>query len=276
MKGVKKISEDVYEVSQEEGMNVPGKLFVSEKIFKDIDLQSIKQVKEVAKLPGILNYSIGLSDMHVGYGFPIGGVAGFDASKSGLGVITPGGIGFDINCSVRLLRTNLTKKDLDKNKKKIADELDRRIPSGLGRGSPFQVSKKEFKKILERGAKYLIEKGYGKKQDYLHIEEEGCMREADSEKVSDKAIKRGLGQLGTLGSGNHFLDVQVVDEVVYRYRKHRSSWLERVRFRTRTARYRPQVIWKNYEGWRRWIGVPFGVVLDTGKLFYELVDSYKK
>jgi len=213
MKEIRKIKDNVYEIPREEDMNVPGRLFVSENILNNLDSGSIEQVKNVSKLPGILKYSIGLPDMHVGYGFPIGGVAGFDASKSGEGVISPGGVGYDINCSVRLLKTNLTKKDLKNKKQEIADELDRRIPSGLGRGSPFQVSKKEFKEIMKRGAKYLIEKGYGKKQDYLHLEEEGCMQEANPEKVSDKAIKRGIGQLGTLGSGNHFLDVQIVDKI---------------------------------------------------------------
>ena len=211
---INKISENVYEISKEGEMNVPVRIYASGKLMKEIEKdKTLEQGKNVSKLPGIINQSIVLADGHQGYGFPIGGVAGFDASKQGGGIISPGGVGYDINCSVRLLRTNLTKKDLEAKKEKISTELDRRIPSGLGRGSPFQVSEKEFKKILEGGAKYLVKKGYGKKEDYLHLEEEGCLQGADPEKISERAIKRGIGQLGTLGSGNHFLDVQVVEEI---------------------------------------------------------------
>jgi len=213
---MKKVSENIYEIPQEGDMNVPVRVYASEKLLEDIKKdKTLEQAKNVAKLPGILNQSIVLPDAHQGYGFSIGGVAGFDASKNGGGVISPGGVGYDINCSVRLLRTNLTRKDLEENKEKIATELSRRIPSGLGRGSGFQVSDKEFKKILTGGAEYLVKQGYGKKDDYLHLEEEGKLDGADPVKVSDKAIKRGRGQLGTLGSGNHFLDVQVVDEIFY-------------------------------------------------------------
>ncbi len=211
---IKKISENIYEIPKQGKMNVPVKIYASENLIKDIKKdKTLEQAKNVAQLPGIINQSIVLPDAHQGYGFSIGGVAGFDASKEGKGVISPGGVGYDINCSVRLLRTNLTRKDLEENKEKIATGLSRKIPSGLGRGSSFQVSHEEFKKILTRGAQYLVKKGYGKKDDYLHLEEEGCLEGADTSKVSDKAIKRGIGQLGTLGSGNHFLDVQIVDEI---------------------------------------------------------------
>ena len=164
----------------------------------------------LAHLPGILKYSIALPDAHQGYGFSIGGVAAFDLDK---GVISPGGVGYDINCSVRLLKTNLEKKDIVKKQKEVVEALYNKIPSGVGRGSKFQITRKELNKLLEGGAKYIVEKGYGVKEDYLHTEEEGNMKDADASKVSERAINRGIGQLGTLGAGNHFLEVQYVDEI---------------------------------------------------------------
>ncbi len=205
---MKKVSKYEFELPKEKGMLVPGKIFISEK--EGIEEDALKQVANVAHLPGIIKYSIGLADMHVGYGFPIGGVAAFDKEE---GVISPGGVGYDINCSVRLLKTNLTKKDILGNQEKIANELDRKIPSGLGRGSSFQVSKKDFKEILEKGAKWFVDNGYGRKEDYENVEEEGCLKGADFEKVSERAVKRGIGELGTIGSGNHFLEFLFVDEI---------------------------------------------------------------
>ncbi|MBM3228791.1 RtcB family protein, partial [Candidatus Pacearchaeota archaeon] len=163
-----KIEKNIYELPKEEGMKVPGRVFFSEKMIKEIEEDSLKQIRNVAMLPGILKYSIGLADMHVGYGFPIGGVAVFDLDK---GIISPGGVGYDINCSVRLLRTNLTKADILKKQKEVLDALDRKIPSGVGRGSKFNMNRSELNRILEGGAKYLVEKGYGMKEDYLHTEE---------------------------------------------------------------------------------------------------------
>ncbi len=208
---MKKVSENIYEISSEGKMKVPARVFVSEKILDAVKKdKTLEQIKNVACLPGILKYAIVLPDCHQGYGFPIGGVAGFDVDK---GVISPGGVGYDINCSVRLLKTNLTKKDIEKNKEKVSDALYKKIPSGVGRGSPFNITRKELKKLLESGAKYLVEKGFGVKEDYLHMEEEGCLSDADSSKVSERAINRGIGQIGTLGAGNHFLEVQYVDEI---------------------------------------------------------------
>src|SRR3989344_6468000 len=207
---LKKIAEGVYELPKSEGMLVPGRVFFSKEMIKSIEEDSLKQVANVAHLPGIINYSLGLSDMHVGYGFPIGGVAAFDLDR---GVISPGGVGFDINCGVRLLKTSLTKKDILKKQNEVLEALDRKIPSGVGRGSKFQMTKDELKRILQGGSKYLVEKRYGKKEDYLHTEEEGCIRGADASKISDRAIKRGIGQLGTIGAGNHFLEILFVDEI---------------------------------------------------------------
>ena len=207
---LKKISKNTYELPKSGKMNVPGRIFFSGKMIKNVEEDALKQIANIAHLPGILKYSIGLSDMHIGYGFPIGGVAAFDLDN---GIISPGGVGYDINCGIRLLKTNLTKKDILKKQKEIAEALFRKIPSGLGRGSKFQMTKQELKKILEGGAKYLVEKGYGVKEDYLNMEEEGHISDADSSKVSERALKRGIGQLGTLGAGNHFLEVQYVDEI---------------------------------------------------------------
>ncbi len=206
-----KISKDVYEIPKEDCMNVPCRIFANEKILDSIKKdKTLEQVKNVAHLQGILKYSIALPDAHQGYGFSIGGVAAFDVDE---GVISPGGVGYDINCSVRLLKTNLDKKDIVKKQKEVVDALYKKIPSGVGRGSKFSINRKELNKVLEEGAKYIVEKGFGFKEDYLHTEEEGCMKEADASKVSERAIKRGIGQLGTLGAGNHFLEVQFVDEI---------------------------------------------------------------
>jgi tRNA-splicing ligase RtcB len=206
-----KTSKNIYEIPQEGEMNVPGIIFASESLIENIKKDKTpEQVKNVACLSGIINHSIALPDAHQGYGFPIGGVAAFDLEK---GIISPGGVGYDINCSVRLLKTNLKKEDIEKNKKKVIEAIFKKIPSGVGRGSCFQIKKGEIYKILEGGAKYIVERGYGEKQDYLHTEEEGCMNQANSSNVSERAIKRRLGQLGTLGAGNHFLEFQYVDEI---------------------------------------------------------------
>ena len=208
---IQKIRKNIYELQKEGKMNVPGIIYASEKIIKEIEKdKTFEQVKNVAQLPGIIKSSIALADAHQGYGFSIGGVAAFDLDK---GIISPGGVGYDINCGVRLLKTNLTKKDVLKRQKEIAKALYRKIPSGIGRGSKFQITKQELKKLLEGGAKYMVEKGYGVKEDYLHMEEEGCMKGANSNKISERAMKRGIGQVGTLGAGNHFLEVQYVDKI---------------------------------------------------------------
>ncbi len=208
---LKKISENIYEIPKTGNMKVPGRVYASEKILELIKKdRTLEQARNVAMLPGILKASIALPDAHQGYGFPIGGVAAFDINE---GVISPGGVGYDIDCSVRLLRTNLKKQDIINIQEKVVNALFRKIPSGVGRGSKFQISRKELNEVLKKGARYMVEKGYGFKEDYLHLEEEGCISGANPEKVSEKAIKRGIGQLGTLGAGNHFLEVGFVEEI---------------------------------------------------------------
>jgi len=208
---IKKISKNIYEIPKEGNMLVPGRIYASEKLVGAIEKdKTLEQVKNVAQLPGIIRESIALADAHQGYGFPVGGVAAFDLEK---GIISPGGVGYDINCSVRLLKTNLTKEEILRNQKEILEALYKKIPSGVGRESEFQISYKELDKVLEGGAQYMVEKGYGNKADYLHMEEEGCLKGADASKVSERAVKRGIGQLGTLGAGNHFLEIQYVDKI---------------------------------------------------------------
>ncbi|MCF7910656.1 RtcB family protein [Candidatus Pacearchaeota archaeon] len=208
---VNKISKYIYEIPKHGKMQVPARIYASESILEAMKKdQTLEQIKNVACLPGILKNAINVPDGHQGYGFPIGGIAAFDAET---GIITPAGVGYDINCSVRLLRTNLTKKQLSEKQDEVLDIISKKIPSGLGRGSKFNISKKEFNTLLEKGAKYLVDKGYGFKEDYEHTEESGCLKNANPEKVSGRAIKRGVGQLGTLGAGNHFLEIGFVEEV---------------------------------------------------------------
>jgi len=209
---MKKIKKNIYEIEREGKMNVPVRIYVSEKILEEIKKdKTLEQAINMSMLKGAIKHISVLPDAHQGYGFPIGGVAGFDLNK---GIVSPGGVGYDINCGVRMMVTNLKRKDLIGKEKKLLNELDRKIPSGVGRGSPFQIKgKKELKEITEKGIKYLVDRGYGNREDYLHVEEEGCIPGGDFSRVSERAIKRGLGQLGTLGAGNHFLDVLVVEEI---------------------------------------------------------------
>ncbi|PMQ01929.1 MAG: RNA-splicing ligase RtcB [Dictyoglomus sp. NZ13-RE01] len=193
------------------GMRVPGIIFADEKLLKDIlSDQSPEQVANVATLPGIIYASLAMPDIHWGYGFPIGGVA---AMRRKGGVISPGGVGYDINCGVRLIRTNLTKEEVEPKIKELVDELFYAIPAGVGSEGELRIKGKELDEVLANGARWAVKKGYGSKEDLNRIEEGGCLRYANPDKVSKKAKERGESQLGTLGSGNHFLEVQVVSRV---------------------------------------------------------------
>jgi tRNA-splicing ligase RtcB (3'-phosphate/5'-hydroxy nucleic acid ligase) len=196
-------------ITYKQGMNVPAKIFATEKILKDMDFSVYDQITNVANLPGIINHAMCMPDGHSGYGFPIGGVAAFDSEK---GVISPGGIGFDINCGMRLVLTNLTYKDIQPKIKPLVDNLFERVPAGVGSKGFVKLTASEFKEAIDSGSKWCVEKGYGWNEDLEKTEENGCMEQADSQKVSDRAISRGLNQIGTLGSGNHYLEVQVVKE----------------------------------------------------------------
>ena len=182
--------------------------FLLEKMKSDLTLV---QASNVACLQGIQKYSIVMPDGHQGYGFPIGGVAAMDPEENG--VISPGGVGYDINCGVRLLRTNLTEEDVRPRLRDLIDSLFYNVPSGLGSTGKLRLSIQELDKVLNEGVEWAIGKGYGWSEDPEHIEERGSWRLADASKVSNAAKRRGANQLGTLGSGNHFLEVQVVDKV---------------------------------------------------------------
>jgi len=211
MVNLKKVSKNIYKIPKSGEMNVSAVVYASEKLLADIKKdESLEQIKNVATLPGIIKNAVLMPDAHRGYGFPIGGVAAFDMKK---GIISPGGVGYDISCGVRLLQTNLTRKDLQGREQEIASSLFRAIPSGVGKGGLVKIDKNDMNEILKKGAVWAVEKGYGVKEDYLCMEEEGQMKGAVPSYVSDRAIARGLNQLGSVGSGNHFLDVFVVDEI---------------------------------------------------------------
>ncbi|MBU3968022.1 MAG: RtcB family protein [Euryarchaeota archaeon] len=209
---VTKVNDYTWDIpmTYKQGMRVPGRLFVSGKLLTNLEHETIEQTANVATLPGIQKYSMAMPDAHSGYGFPIGGVAAFDRDT---GILSPGGVGYDINCGVRIIRTNLTADEVRPRMKDLIELLFNEIPSGVGSKSKIRASDKELDDALLHGAKWAVESGYGVKEDIEHCEENGFMKSADPSKVSDKARKRGKPQFGTLGSGNHFLEVQCVDEI---------------------------------------------------------------
>ncbi len=208
---IRKISNYEYELVKEGKMLVPGKIFANAKLMEGIRKDNtLEQIKNVSMLPGILKYSMAMPDAHSGYGMCIGGVAGFDIEE---GIISPGAIGFDINCGIRLLRTNLFFKDMKSDmKNKFIDGLFKAVPTGIGKGGKIKLSMKDLNEILENGSQWLIKKGYGNKNDLINTEEKGKVK-ASHKNVSDKAKKRGIEQLGSIGSGNHFLEIQVVEKI---------------------------------------------------------------
>jgi len=206
-----KINEFTFIVEKEKNMNVPVKIFASEKLMKHLlNDKSIQQAINVAQLPSIVSWSIMMPDAHQGYGFSIGGVAAFDAKE---GIVSPGGVGFDINCGVRSVATNLDSSQVRPLIDKILDKLYETIPSGVGRDSSNRLTDEELDDILLRGAKSLVEKGIGDDDDILFCEANGSLKNAKPEFVSRRAKARGRRQLGTLGAGNHFLEIQEVDKI---------------------------------------------------------------
>jgi len=192
-------------------MRVPGLIFSNNILMKDIQRdQSLIQVVNVAHLPGIIGHSIAMPDMHWGYGFAIGGVAAFDCAE---GIISPGGVGYDINCGCRLMTTSLVARDIKPFIKTLVSALFKKIPSGIGSKGMLHLSKKEEAQVAVKGASWAINKGFGQSSDLERIEDNGVMPDADPSVLSDRAIVRGLDQLGTLGSGNHFIEIQTVDKI---------------------------------------------------------------
>jgi tRNA-splicing ligase RtcB len=210
---VTKVSEDIYEVPKtaKPGMNVPGRIFLSDRLIEGLESGAVEQVANMATLPGIQKYAMAMPDVHIGYGFPIGGVGAFDMEH---GVISPGGVGFDINCGVRMLRSELRHEDILGKTDAIIDLLYHDVPSGVGSESTkLRVNDAVLTEVFNHGARWAVENGYGVKEDLEHCEENGDMKGADASKVGQKARARGKPQLGTLGSGNHFLEVQVVEKI---------------------------------------------------------------
>ena len=208
----KKIKEGVWEISKsfKAGMRVPVRVYATKKLLEQMEEGVFEQLTNVATLPGIQRYALCMPDGHWGYGFPIGGVAAFDIEE---GIISPGGIGFDINCGVRLITTNLNFSEVRREIQNLIDLLFQKIPSGLGKGSLVKLEKGEFRKVLQEGSVWAWKKGFGWEEDLERTEEGGRMKEADPEKVSERAVRRGIGQVGSLGSGNHYLEIGKVDKI---------------------------------------------------------------
>ncbi|MGH7422525.1 MAG: RtcB family protein [Candidatus Methylomirabilales bacterium] len=205
----KKIAEGIWEIPRtaKEGMLVPARIYATDDLFKEMDQGVFEQVTNVACLPGIQKYALCMPDGHWGYGFPIGGVAAMDTRT---GVISPGGIGFDINCGMRLMRTNLTEPDVKPRLRELVDRLFQAVPSGVGTKGFLKLNEAEFREVMVQGAQGMIRRGFGWPEDAEGIENLGRIAGADPAKVSAKATSRGIHQLGTLGSGNHYLEIQVV------------------------------------------------------------------
>ena len=204
-----KISDTIWELPRtyKPAMRVPGRIYATEKLINVMDEGVFDQLSNVAMLPGIVKYALCMPDGHRGYGFPIGGVAAMDAED---GVISPGGIGFDINCGMRLLLTNLTYDELNPKLHLLVDRIFTMVPAGVGGRGLLKTSKAEFLKVMTGGSLWCVENGYGWVEDLQRTEENGCIAGADPSVVSQKAIERGYQQLGTLGSGNHYLEIQTV------------------------------------------------------------------
>ncbi|MFH1401385.1 MAG: RtcB family protein [Parcubacteria group bacterium] len=255
-----KISDWLWEIpkSFRQDMQVPARIYLSETMlgeaFKD---RSLEQLVNVATLLGIQKYAIALPDMHEGYSSPIGGVAAIRTSD---GIISPGMQGYDINCGMKLLKSNATEKEIRPYLEKLASKIQKEVPSGLGKGGQIKLDTNSLNNILEKGAKRLVEQGYGEEEDLINCESGGCLDFADSSTVSDFAKNRGRDQVGTLGSGNHFLEIQKVEEV----------------FDEKTAEvfglFRDQVVIMIHTGSR---GLGHQVATDYIKEFIGLMVKYK-
>ncbi len=211
-KDFKKIDEYLYEIpkSHREDMRVPARIYADEELLQAaLSDRSVEQLVNTTTLPGVVQYTLAMPDIHQGYGFPIGGVA---ATKPPEGVISPGGIGYDINCGVRVLASDLEREAVSPYVDHLVQTMYRLVPTGLGKGG-IKISRGDLGRVLERGAAWAVAKGYGTRQDLERTEEEGCLAGADASKVSQKAKDRGFHQLGSLGAGNHFLEIDEIEEI---------------------------------------------------------------
>ena len=208
---LRQINPYCYEIPRIGSMRVPGRIFMSRRMAAQLtEEEALKQLANVATLPGILTAAMAMPDMHWGYGFPIGGVAAFDWDT---GIISPGGVGYDINCGVRLAATGLEEKEVRPVVDRLVDALFQNIPTGVGSTGSLKLSAKEEMRVLKEGGRWAVRHGFGEASDVERTEDGGCMAEADPSTISQRALERGAKQLGTLGSGNHFLEVGVVDEI---------------------------------------------------------------
>ncbi len=208
-----KIDNNRYKIpkSYKAGMRTDGLIYASEEMLPQIkEDNALEQVANVATLPGIVGCAMAMPDIHWGYGFPIGGVAAFETKN---GIISPGGVGYDINCGVRLLRTDLEHEDIKNKLKDLVHSIFHNVPSGVGSKGKIRIDDREVKDVLRNGAQWAVKKGYGWKEDIDRIEERGALQGADPDKVSRRALERGRPQLGTLGAGNHFLEIQIVEDI---------------------------------------------------------------
>ncbi|HAV40491.1 MAG TPA: RNA-splicing ligase RtcB, partial [Aquificaceae bacterium] len=207
-----KIDEFVYKLPENtiQGQKVPVYFYLSDRLFELLEEDAIRQAANAATLPGVEKAIYVMPDVHVGYGFPVGGVMATDIEE---GIISPGSIGYDINCGVRLIATNLTVDDIKPVRKELMQEVLKNVPAGVGSTGKIKLSKAELSEVAIKGARWAIERGYGFEEDLEHIESKGALPNADPSKVSDFAFQRGSDELGTVGSGNHFVEVQYVDEI---------------------------------------------------------------
>ncbi len=209
--GLKKITDVEWELERTDDMRVPGKVFASAKLLEDIDEKVREQITNVACLPGIQKASLAMPDAHWGYGFPIGGVGAFDPEEDG--IICMGGIGFDISCGVRSFRTDMTIDEIKPKLKELVNVLFDTVPAGLGSTGKLKLNMNEIDELLVEGARWVVGRGLGKEEDLKFVEDEGAVEGAKPENVSDRAKQRQFKQIGTLGSGNHYLEIQYVEEI---------------------------------------------------------------
>lgn len=208
---LKKIDKAIWKMEQEEEMKVPAYIFANDNMIDGVKKdRTLQQLKNVAGLPGIIKHALLMPDGHEGYGFPIGGVAAFDADS---GIVSPGGVGYDINCGVRLLTTPLSVDDVKPKIRQLCDTLFKDVPSGVGSEGRIKLSHEELDEATVLGVDWALEKGYGTKEDKEHCEEYGKIEGADPKKVTSTAKKRGKSQFGTLGAGNHFLEIQAIEKI---------------------------------------------------------------
>ena len=207
-KDIIRVSDTVWEIpmAYKAGMRVPARILATERLLHEFDDGVIDQLTNVAMLPGIVGHAFCMPDGHWGYGFPIGGLAAMDVDT---GVISPGGIGFDINCGMRLCLTNLTYDEFRPRLRDVVDRLYERVPAGVGATGFVRLSRDEFRTVAEQGARWCLKNGFGWEEDLERTEEAGCIAGADAGKISEKAVDRGHKQIGTLGSGNHYLEIQI-------------------------------------------------------------------